>query len=213
MITEIPNSDCPEWLRGISNNHVYDKEIEIPWHDLLKDSIFCPLSGLDPSPIQTFEGKVHSFVFADHEVSKEQILEFIKSIPSYTVFDLRVYDYYEDLEPDSLKFIQTTKGDGKTRDLMFYAPDPDPCVWAILKKSNSTSESDGNRISVFFMCQESCLAFNLTYKRYGIAPKNILLPRDSGREYWTDLKKPNTGLMRMVKEAFPEFSEQHVVSL
>ena len=210
MTAEIQMRDCPGWLRNIANNHVYDKEIELPWRNLLRDSLFCPLSGFDTSPIKKYEGKIYSFVFADHEASKEQILAFIKSIPDYSVFELRAYDYYEELEPDTFKILQTNKNDGNRKEIMFYLPDPDPCVWAVLKKDDSNSKSQENRISILFFCQESCLAFNLTYKRYGVAPKFILLPADSEREYWTDLKNPGMGFMRILRETFPEFQNENI---
>ena len=151
MTDEIPKTDCPDWLRSIANNHIYDKGIEIPFQWLLKDSLFCPLSGLDHYPIKKFQGRIHSFVFAEHESSKEQILSFIKSIPGYSLFDYRSYECYEELEPNSIKLLQTRKTDGRTKDIIHYLPDPDPCAWAVLKRDGATKGCGNERNTIIFL--------------------------------------------------------------
>ena len=72
MIPELPTQKQPEWLSDIGGG---DREFRL--RNILSESLFYPACGLNGTPIKYLAGNVHSFVYADYMVTKN---EYIRNI-------------------------------------------------------------------------------------------------------------------------------------
>jgi hypothetical protein len=78
--------DIPDWLEDIVNSGTLPDQI--PLDKLLEKSCFYPASGSEPSPILLSAGHIHSFVYADYGVKREDFLHRIHWMPLIENYEL-----------------------------------------------------------------------------------------------------------------------------
>ncbi len=71
----------PDLLNEIDASSI--ATMEIPWAELLTDSLYYPSSGIDGTPIRHWRLGVNSFVYADFLVSRDDYGRALRSIVGY----------------------------------------------------------------------------------------------------------------------------------
>ncbi len=63
----------PQWLRNLTSDDI--RRGPGPWlKHLVEDALIYPGAGVDGSPVRQCNGVIHSFIFADYHVSKNEII-------------------------------------------------------------------------------------------------------------------------------------------
>jgi len=83
MKKQLPERPIPEWLISV------DKDSEFSIENVLENSIYYPACNTDGSMLEAFGGFAHSFVYADPNITKEQLIKRIPKVAGYSVLFAR----------------------------------------------------------------------------------------------------------------------------
>lgn len=187
----LPRRDIPGWLAALSDST--QLPIPIPLKDVLGDSCFYPASGLDASPIIIANGFVHSFVFVDYGIKREDYLRELREVGfrGYgLLFDRNIEK--NEIVPDdwiSSKPMSFDEPNGYNR-LIAAQRDCAPFAhWSIWRRRESYDDRIGPPIfSLFFLAGEGVAAFQYLYALSGIVPAicAIIQPGHAFGNNWTN---------------------------
>ncbi|MCK9265454.1 hypothetical protein M0P98_00975 [bacterium] len=75
MIRELPQLKIPTWLNDSINNINNKTQPDFNLENILQNSLYYPACGLNGTPVKYLTGNIHSFVYADYMVTKEEFSE------------------------------------------------------------------------------------------------------------------------------------------
>jgi len=175
----------PEWIKNPA---------EFDIHDVLKDSLYYPACGHDGHPVEYFMGNVHSFVYVDYSISRENLLEEIanKGFRGYRVIhQLPISE--SQLAPNGWR-IRVTPDRAE-----YHHPDHYSDVfekpfaeWFIFERTEEYGEDHNpSRFSLLFICADGAAAYQALYLENRIAPKilAIIQPGEAFGCNWTDFTR------------------------
>ncbi len=170
----LPRQEVPTWLLDIVKKGKLPDLF--PLKDVLQNSCYYPASGLDASPVIIANGFVHSFIYCDYGIKKDNYKNEIIAVgfKGYTKILQREVGKHEiapmNWMPEILKY-----SDGNNDfDKPIYVPKNCEFFgdWTIWERTEEYSEEIGPKyFSLFFLTGE-CLA---TYQ--GLYLQNLLTPK------------------------------------
>jgi hypothetical protein len=191
-----PRRPVPGWLSNLAQGSKLPAPI--PLKDLLENSCYYPASGLDASPIIILNGFVHSFIFVDYGVKREDYLSELAEVGfrGYKLFLSR------DIEKDEVvpqhwmprMPMHLEKIDGFKRLMEAQSR----CVpfghWSIWQRRENFDDGIGPPLfSLFFLAGEGIASYQGLYERNHVVPKacSIIQPGHSFGNNWTNFFKPD----------------------
>lgn len=193
--------EIPEWLRRIGGGEAVPAKI--PLRDILRMSCYYPASGLDASPVIILNGFVHSFVYVDYGITREQLhREYSEGgFRGYRLIHHREVPI-DDLLPEGENSFSSIWGrsglDERSRTKMPFAD------WSIWRRSEDLSENHGPELfSLLFVGAEGVAAFRALYERNDISPiaLAIIQPGHAFGGNYTNFFDPNAELWSAIKSA------------
>lgn len=158
---------------------------EIPFEDLLRDSVYYPACNLDGRPIRycnTIWRKlgVNSFVYCDFDVSEDQFLKEMEHICGYKVLGHRALRQDEYI-PEGWKLELVKDNDGEEGSHCYYwdtfLGNPGPgkfAHWVVYERVGYKGYEHGpKRFSLLYIGGEGLATFQQLYCHYRVAPKMI----------------------------------------
>lgn len=210
MKKQLPERPIPEWILSV------DKDSEFSIANVLENSIYYPACNTDGSMLEAFGGFAHSFVYADPNITKEQLIKRIPKVAGYSVLFTR------DILKEQLCFkpfnlvrpIPEIDGDPKefriTDEFKPYA------LWVVFQRNSFTNPSHGpKRLSLLFIAGEGIATYQAIYNSNKIRPLAIVLYGHSGfAGNWTFFERRDGIFERSVMAnlgGFPSyiFADEH----
>ena len=196
MLAELSNDvrNVPAWLATASADD------ELPLTRLLHGSMFYPACGLDGRPVQYFGGAVHSFVYVDQAVSRQDVIQALEFFKGYRLL------FVKDVNQDALgrksferhEKVLNEHGDmsrGFNSSYFSYA------IWAVLERQEGFGPDHGPvRFSLLYIGGEAVSAYWSLYWRLRIAPFAITLIKCDGfTGNWTSFFDDGAELATLVR--------------
>lgn len=210
-----PRRPIPKWLKSLADANSLPPSI--PLNDVLRGSCFYPSSGLDSSPVLLANGCVHSFVYVDYSINRNDFLRAL-DYPGFSPYDRilsRDVQRHEIVPPGwaslrPLRFDNPGGFDGRQR-LMEAQQRCTPFGhWSIWKRRPNRDERVGPRLfSFLFLGGEAVAAYQGLYERNGIVPKVMALiqPGHVMGDNWTNFYNPHAPLWNTISagEVRPDY--------
>jgi hypothetical protein len=185
MKKALPCRSEPEWLASVS------EERPLPLSDLLRNSLYYPACGRDGDPVRYLGGFIHSFVYADYSISKQQITESLHhpqhGFKGYRVLfskDVSSSIKANDWTPSSEVMKGLRSARVRARRPIEYG------LWVVLERLEQFDSSHGpSRFSYLFIGGEGVSVYEALYRSNNIAPE-VLAVIQCGVSFggaWTDL--------------------------
>ena len=186
-----PRCDVPDWLTELSNSTALPTPI--PLASICADSCYYPATGLDASPVTILNGFMHSFIFADYGVKRDDYLNEIssKGFKGFRLALSRDVERWEivpeDWRPRMPRFFDEFRGMDRLTEAQR------DCVpfghWSIWKRSPDMDDHAGPSLfSLFFLAGEGMATFQGLYERTRLAPRAlaIIQPGHAFGNNWTN---------------------------
>jgi hypothetical protein len=161
FVPDIKINQVSEWLMNLTENDIKNKPF--PLKKFLSDSFYYPGSGTDGNPVAFLGRYCQSFIYVDHWVSEERVLDAIKKTPftGYKTVAQRNLTP-EELCPDLNGIpVDTQRG---------YA------VWLVLERNADKTDDFGpKRLNMVFLGAEAGPAYQVIYQRNGFIPKCLAI--------------------------------------
>jgi len=206
-LIEVTSQQLPQWLKVA---RIKDK---LPIAQMLKNSLYYPSSGRDGDPVKYLSGLVHSFVYVDYSVSKQDLMESLnhvqRSFLGYNISGIRDIDRTE-LVPYGWKpqFIKERDGNPDR----YSSAHVDPyALWILLDRDSSYDEKHGpKRLSLLYIAGDGVASYQAIYGGNNISPRvlAIICPGHNFGLNWTNYEDENELLGRSVLHGefgVPEF--------
>ena len=196
---------CRSWFRTPAWLQALDDLERLPLRSLLKDSLFYPASGCDGGPVQALGGFIHSFIYVDYAISKDDVLADIRGerhgFKGYRLAMCRGIEASELVSP-SWQPSPLLPEDGHSPPHAFQSYMPAPfALWAIFDRQPDLDDRHGPaRFSLLHICGDGAATYEALYNRQKIQPDVLAIIRP-GTGYglnWTDFRDARQVLGRMV---------------
>jgi hypothetical protein len=165
----------PLWLEMVGR-HTETATFDL--NDLLRDSLYYPACGFDGTPIKHFSGLVHSFVYADYLVKKEDLIRNLRSGSGLRGYrqvldrDVNRHDvappgWYPHIMPprNSWQHLQHRQ---EQTELFGH--------WSVWKREHHFTEKHGPEfVSLLYLGAEMSATYQGLYLRTGIVPRVVAL--------------------------------------
>ena len=188
LVPDIKINQVPEWLMSLTRDDIKNKPF--PLEDVLADSCYYPGCGTDGNPIAFLGRYCQSFIYVDHCVTGQELLDAIKNKPfaGYKSVAQR------NLIPEELCHnlngipVDTKKG---------YA------VWQVMERNEDRTDDFGpKRLSLVYLGAEAAPAYYVIYQRNGFIPKWLAIVQCSELlDDWGSSK----GFRKLVLKNPPQF--------
>ncbi len=182
----------PQWLSDLDVSTM--ESTELPLRELLKGSLYYPACRFDGRPIQFLGGFIHSFVYVDYSVEKDDVL-----------FEFRYNGLrgYELVGVKELALSAISPGNWGPRPPIQYAHEMDRynsqkrwrkkpfALWLILSREPYYDDDHGpSRLSVFYICADGIASYQNLYCRRHLAPEvlTIISPGSGLGGNWTEFR-------------------------
>lgn len=179
------------WLRDVSDAHELPSPIPLP--SILANSCYYPASGLDASPVIILNGFIHSFVYADYGIKRDDYLREIAQtgFRGYTMILSRDVERPEIVpstwQPQMPRYYDEVRGMERLLDAQRQ------CVpfghWSIWKRREGLDEHSGPAIfSLFFLAGEGVAILQGLYERNRVSPlaMAVIQPGHAFGNNWTN---------------------------
>ena len=171
----------------------------LPIAEILEGSVFYPASAMDGRPVKYLGGFSHSFVYADCNVTRDELERNLDTFKGYRIHYLRsvrkeelCFRIFTPILP------QPTDGDPR---LLHVRPGFLPyALWVVYERQPEFDEAHGpERFSLLFVGGEGSVTFQALYYSNQCAPSCITLIRcDAFTGNWTAFFDPSRILARSV---------------
>ena len=179
LLAELSNDvrNVPAWLATASADD------ELPLARLLHGSMFYPACGIDGRPVQYFGGAVHSFVYVDQAVSRQDVIQALEFFKGYRLVHEKVLNEHGDM----------SRG--------FNSPYFSYAIWAVLEKQEDFGPDHGPvRFSLLYIGGEAVSADWSLYWRLRLVPVAITLIKCDGfTGNWTSFFDDSAELATLVR--------------
>lgn len=168
MIRGLPVQPFPHWLVDAAMPLG-----DLKLHELLRESVFYPASGVDGRPVQWLVGNFWSFVCVDFGVTSKRILDGLKGkyegFPGYHPIACRRFGSRE--IPSRDRMIANPPADSNwPRELRIRTPF---AIWAIMERMPTPEFGPGHgpdRFSLLYIGSDARTSFEILYTANSIAP-------------------------------------------
>ncbi len=180
----------PQWLSHLDVSKL--RSAELPLRELLKDSLYYPACGFDGRPIQFLGGFIHSFVYVDYGVRKDEVIWEVMhnglrgydlaGVKELTLSEISHKDW--DPQPPIQYAHQINRYDSilECRKEHF-------ALWMIFSRENSYGDDHGpSRLSMLYICADGIATYQNLYCHHQLAPEvlTIVNPGTGFGGNWTD---------------------------
>lgn len=188
IVPDIKINKVPEWLINLTEYDIKNKSF--PLKSVLSESCYYPGCGTDGNPIAFLGRYCQSFIYVDHWITENELLDAIKNRPfaGYKPVAQR------NLTPEDLCHnlngipVDTQKG---------YA------VWQVMERNDDKTDDFGPiRLSLVYLGAEAAPAYHVIYQRNGFIPKWISIVQCS--ELFNDWGS-GKGFKELILENPPQF--------
>ncbi len=202
MIKTMPIEKTPEWLLNIASG----KETQFPLRDVLHNSLYYPACDQNGTPVKFFGGNIHSFIYADYGVRKNDILNNLngttnrcgfKGYRSIKQVDLKIDDFV----PAGWSPGIVPPRDKMDRILYFQGHGDAFGHWSVWeRKADFSSEHGPQLFSFLYMGGEMSAVYQALYTRNNLKPKvlAIVTPGSFGGE-WESVATDESFFKKVVK--------------
>jgi hypothetical protein len=159
MIPGIARRDAPPWLQRGGATFP-------PIRELLAHSLYYPASGRDGDPVRYLGGHIHSFVYVDYSLTREDVVASLED-PRHGFRGYRisaVNDICEsELVPDGWRPLPPDHSDGDPNRWWELIREPF-AVWCVLTRNDDhTDEYGPERFSLLYICGDGAARFQALY--------------------------------------------------
>lgn len=155
---------------------------------LVKDALVYPGSGLDGSPVRQFNGVIHSFIFADYGIGRQELLEQLRR-PRATGTGFAHHDLVALAEFDPVPLVRDAHPAFIHEPSGFAQPGPPLGIWAVYQGN----EGSRARFSFLFLGVEAIQALAALFPER--APRALLVQEHGfGGNCWGNFSEPVMGL-------------------
>ncbi len=169
MLKELEKLEMPDWLINIREFNVYD---------VLKDSLFYPACCFDGKPIKHLMGNAYSFVYVDHYVSKNRLIEILKNpgIKGYKIIHQESITKTQ-LVPNGWTIKIMPRDDNDLRYNSFSEETNNVfCEWLIFERLPEFDDSHNPlRFSLLYLHADGAAAYQALYSSNQLCPKFLSL--------------------------------------
>lgn len=193
------NRVMPQWLADIV------PDVQLPLEQLLKGSLYYPSCGRDGDPVRYLGGFVHSFVYVDYGVNRNDLLESLRDphhrFQGYDIVMIRDVSEQE-LTPHGWHPVMPTPEDGNPEQYRDHIEKPF-AIWCVLQRDRDHDASHGpKRLSLLYVCADGVAAFQALYHGNQCSPEvvAIIQPGIGFGGNWTDFRDPTRVFYRSVMQ-------------
>ena len=187
MINHLPITQEPDWLIDVTPKSV------LPIQEILTDSLYYPASRFDRSPIDLLSHHIHSFIYVDYSIAKDDLEDNIIQSGFLGYQNILSIDVTEnDLSPNGWKPIPLSDKDGDPNKYNCWIQKPF-AKWMVFERNNDADDSHGaKRFSLLYLCAEGIAAFQALYISNKCAPLAVAIiqPGTGFGANWTDFRDP-----------------------
>ena len=187
VIPQIPTRPQPKWLTDIAQG---DREFRL--RDILEDSLYYPACGLNGTPIKYLAGNVHSFVYADYMVPKNEYLRNINGTDAdsgcsgyHTVLQREIFQ--DDIVPRGWTPLLVPRDQAAQERILWGQRGCEPFGhWSVWRRDEDKPASHGpDMFSLLYLGGEMSAVYQGLYCRLGISPAilAIISPGALGGEW------------------------------
>lgn len=160
MIPRLLNRETPVWLAQLTDLKILSIE------SLLENSLYYPSSGRDGDPVRYLGGFIHSFIYVDYGVAREDVLQSLgdnhHGFKGYRVIHCRDVEPSE-LTPHGWKSLHPGREDGDPLKYRDYMKKPF-ALWAIFERNSDHEDGHGPiRFSLLYICGDGEATFQALY--------------------------------------------------
>ena len=191
----LPHVPLPKWLEELCAGKIQPEKI--PLISLLRDSCFYPSSGLDSSPILIANGCVHSYIYVDYGIEKNEFVDALQThgFSPYKLLFSRDYEI-EKVVPNGLwpsdDFITDNHDHIQIKNLNAAKNSCKPFAhWSVWQRKEKLVENVGPPLfRLLFLCCDAIAVYKNLYCHNKITPKVIALIQP-GHEFGNNYTKFN----------------------
>lgn len=195
------HNPCPDWLTGLNRSSI--KDGPLPLRHMLEASLYYPASGFDGRPVAELGGQVHSFVYADYGVGRDELFDQLNSEESgfkgYEILGVRDLKEHELVprgwHPEVVPGPNERPGKRPRKGRPFG-------IWVVLQRSAQFGSQHGpERFSLLYLCADGAAAYQALYNANDAVPKAlaIIQPGTGFGGNYTDFADPDAILARSVR--------------
>jgi len=199
MISQLTARKVPQWLA-----EVVPESMRLPIKQLLQGSLYYPACGLDGDPVKYLGGYVHSFVYVDYGIERDEVVRSLRDghhgFRGYKIHLLRDDITEHELVPGGWHPIHPTPADGNPARYCDRITKPF-AVWCVLQREEDRDATYGpDRISLLYVGADGVAAFQALYQGNHCSPEvvAIIQPGTGFGFNWTDFRDPNKILGRSI---------------
>lgn len=204
----LPRQEIPNWLLNIVESKQLPKQF--PLSDILKDSCYYPASGFDASPIIIANGFVHSFIYSDYGIKREEYKNKLY-FKGYTKILQRAVEKHEivpsNWTPEMPRYFDEYNGFNRLMEAQKGCePFGDWTIWERTEKY--TDEFGPKNFSLFFLAGEGLATYQGLYPQNSTTPKVIAIiqPGHAFGGNWTNFTNKNAPFWQTIqKQETPDF--------
>ena len=177
----------PHWLLNLDPGAI--EQGPGRWMDhLVKDALVYPGSGLDGSPVRQFNGVIHSYIFADYGIARQELVEQLRR-PRTTGTGFAHHDLVALAEFDPAPLIRGAHPAFIHEPSAFARSGPPLGIWAVYQGN----EGSRARFSFLFLGVEAIQALAALFPER--APRALLIQEHGfGGNCWGNFSDPVFGL-------------------
>jgi len=196
LLPELKRHPAPDWLMALSFTNT-----EFPIADILQRSVFYPASAMDGRPVKYLAGFSYSFVYADCNVSQNELTSGLDTFKGYHLVHSRSVRR-EELCFKPYQSIHPERTDGDPKYLHVQADFSPYAFWAVFNRRPEFDEVHGpERFSLLFVGGEGAATFQALYYSNQCVPSVITLIRcDAFTGNWTAFFDPTRIFARSVMQ-------------